>query len=47
MDYNLRSLPALYYLPEFAQTHVHWVSDAFQPFHPLPGKTMQSIWTEK
>ena len=24
----------LYYLP-FAQTHVHWVSDAIQPFHPL------------
>ena len=25
----------LYYLPEFAQTHVHWVSDAIQPSHPL------------
>ena len=23
------------YLPEFAQTHVHWVSDAIQPSHPL------------
>ena len=23
------------YLPEFAQTHVHWVCDAIQPFHPL------------
>ena len=23
-------------LPEFAQTHVHWVSDASQPSHPLP-----------
>ena len=22
-------------LPEPAQTHVHWVSDAIQPFHPL------------
>ena len=22
-------------LPEFAQTHVHWVSDAIQPSHPL------------
>ena len=22
-------------LPEFSQTHVHWVSDAIQPFHPL------------
>ena len=27
--------PVLHYLPEFAQTHVHWVSDAIQPSHPL------------
>ena len=27
--------PILHYLPEFAQTHVHWVSDAIQPSHPL------------
>ena len=25
----------LHYLPEFAQTHVHRVSDAIQPSHPL------------
>ena len=25
----------LHYLPEFAQTHVLWVSDAIQPSHPL------------
>ena len=25
----------LLYLPDFAQTHVHWVSDTFQPSHPL------------
>ena len=25
----------LHYLPEFAQTHVHGVSDAMQPSHPL------------
>ena len=25
----------LYHLPEFAQTHVHWVYDTIQPFHPL------------
>jgi len=24
-----------HYLPEFAQTHVHWVSDAIQSSHPL------------
>ena len=27
--------PALPYLPDFAQIHVHWVSDAIQPSHPL------------
>ena len=27
--------PVLYYLPEFAQAHVHRVSDAIQPSHPL------------
>ena len=25
----------VYLLPELAQTHVHWVSDAIQPSHPL------------
>ena len=28
-------LPVLHYLPEFAQTHVHWVGDDIQPPHPL------------
>ena len=28
-------LPVLHHLSEFAQTHVHWVSDAIQPSHPL------------
>ena len=27
--------PVLHYLPEFAQIHVQWVSDAIQPSHPL------------
>ena len=33
-----RSTPGLavhHQLPEFTQTHVHWVSDAIQPPHPL------------
>ena len=30
------SLPALHHLPELAQTHVHCVSDAIQPFQSLP-----------
>ena len=29
------SFSVLHYLPEFAQTHVHWVSDAIQPSQPL------------
>ena len=28
-------LPCPSLSPEFAQTHVHWVNDAIQPFHPL------------
>ena len=28
-------LPVHHWLPEFTQTHVHWVSDAIQPSHPL------------
>ena len=29
------STPVLHYLPEFAQSHVHWVGDAIQPSYPL------------
>ena len=35
MDYSTLGFPVLHCLPEFAQTHVHWVSDAIQPSHPL------------
>ena len=35
MDCSMLGFPVLHYLPEFAQTHVHWVSDAIQPSHPL------------
>ena len=28
--------PVLHYLPEFAQTHTHWVDDVIQPSHPPP-----------
>ena len=34
MDYNTPDFPVLHHLPEFAQTHVHWVSDAIQPLSP-------------
>ena len=35
MGCSTPSYSVLHYLPEFAQTHVHWVSDAIQPSHPL------------
>ena len=35
MDCNTPGLPVHHQLPEFTQTHVHWVSDAIQPSHPL------------
>ena len=35
MDCSTPGFPALHYLPEPAQTHVHRVGDAIQPFRPL------------
>ena len=35
MDCSTLGFPVLHCLLEFAQTHVHWVSDAIQPSHPL------------
>ena len=35
MDCSTPGFSVLHYLPEFAQTHVHWVSDAIQPSLPL------------
>ena len=35
MDHSTPGFPVLHYLPEFAQTHVHWVSDVIQPSHSL------------
>ena len=32
---NTPGFPVLHYLPEFAQTHVHWNNDAIQPALPL------------
>ena len=34
-DYSMPGLPVHHQLPEFTQTHVHWVSDAIHPSHPL------------
>ena len=35
MDHKMPGLPDHHQLPEFTQTHVHWVGDAIQPSHPL------------
>ena len=35
MDCSTSGFPVYHQLPELAQTHVHRVSDAIQPFHPL------------
>ena len=35
MNCSTPSLRVHHQLPEFIQTHVHWVSDSIQPSHPL------------
>ena len=37
MDFSIAGFSVLHYLPQFAQTHVHWVHDAiyFILWHPL------------
>ena len=35
MNCSTPGLPVHHQLPEFTQTHIHWVSDAIQPSHPL------------
>ena len=34
VDCSMPGFPVLHHLPELAQTHVHWVSDAIWPSHP-------------
>ena len=35
MNRSMPGLPVHHQLPEFTQTHIHRVSDAIQPSHPL------------
>ena len=35
MNRSTPGLPVHHQLPEFTQTHVHWLGDAIQPSHPL------------
>ena len=40
MDCSTPGLPVHHQLPEFTQTHVHWVGDAIQPPHPLSSPSL-------
>jgi len=35
MDCSTPGFPVIHYLLEFAQTHIHWISNAIQPSHSL------------
>ena len=35
VNHSTLGLPVHHLLPEFTQTHVHWVGNAIQPSHPL------------
>ena len=35
LNHSMPGLCVHHQFPEFTQTHVHWVSDAIQPSHPL------------
>ena len=43
MDCSMPGFPVFNYLPEFAQTHVHWVDDAIQPSHPLSAPSLLAL----
>ena len=36
MNCSIPGFPVLHYLPQFAQIHVHWISNAIWPSHPPP-----------
>ena len=43
MIHSTPGLPVHHQLPKVAQTHVHWVSDAIQPSHPVLFSCLQSF----
>ena len=43
MDCSTPGLLVHHQLPEFTQTHVHWIGDAFQPSHPLLSPSPPSL----
>ena len=44
MNRSTPGLPVHHQLPESTQTHIHWVSDAIQPSHPLSLLLLPSIF---
>ena len=43
MDCCTLDFPVFHYLPEFAQTHIHWLGDAIQPSHPLSSPSPSAL----
>ena len=43
INYSRPDFPVLHCLLEFAQIHVHWVSDAIQPSHPLSSPSLPAL----
>ena len=43
MDCSMPGFPVHHQLPELTYTHVHWVSDAIQPSHPLSSPFPQAF----
>ena len=43
MDCSTPGFPVHHHLPELAQTHVHRVSDAIQPSHPLSSPSLPAF----
>ena len=40
---NMPGFPVHHQLPELTHTHVHWVGDAIQPFHPLSSLSPRTL----
>ena len=43
MGCSTSGFPVHHQLPEFTQTHVHWLGDAIQPSHPLSSPSLPAL----
>ena len=43
MNCSMPGLPVHHQLPESTETHVHWVGDAIQLFHPLSSPSLTAL----